>query len=263
MVNLGTLEQEIKEAKEKKEAEVVEAQIEVYEGQNYEARQAYEKAQEKYTATRRKLPKDVPTDKAYKEQDLQAQYIQQRVTSPTQEKQVKEYRTEIKKQQKASKEIHVLHEELPQLYSSAVEEVESVKTGVEKAKQKVEEKYDAVLQTKQETYDKESTRRSKQFADVEKEYQKALANNPYTDEAKKKRRAELQSRHFSPLRFNYEWQKQSENYVKQAKQAKIEAERNIRYEHLKLEGRSLIHVSHNSGMDWDEYNRKKNLFKRR
>ena len=46
MVNLGTLEQEIKEAKEKKEAEVVEAQIQVYEGQNYEAREAYEKAKE-------------------------------------------------------------------------------------------------------------------------------------------------------------------------------------------------------------------------
>ena len=242
MVNLKNLEAEIKEAEKKKEEELVKAQIEVYEGQNYQAREAYEKAQEKYTATRRKLPKDVPTDKDYKEQDLQAQYIQARVISPTQEKQVKEYRAEIEKQQKASKSVQVLNKELPQLYSSAVEEVESVKTGVEKAKQKVEEKYDAVIQTKQETYDTEKARRESQWDKVQSDYQKAVASNPYNDEAKSKRQAELQSRHFSSLRFNYEWAKASQRYLTQAQQAKKEAEAQIRLEHYTKDGFQFVEV---------------------
>lgn len=232
MVNLKTLEAEIKEAEQKKEAEVVEAQIEVYEGQNYEAREAYEKAKEERATARRKLPKDIPTDKAYKEQDLQAQYIQQRVTSPTQERQVKEYRDEIKKQQKAREEVHILHEELPQLYSSAVEEVESVKTRAEKAKQKVEEKYDAVIQTKQETYDTEKTRRKAQFEKVQSDYQKAVISNPYTEEAKSENPVyrDYVSKGIG-YKFNYQWGKQSEDYLKRAKETKKEAEYKIRLEH--------------------------------
>ena len=171
MVNLKTLEMEIKEAKEKKEAEVVEAQIEVYEGQNYEAREAYEKAKEEREEARRKLPKDIPTDEQYKQQDVQAQYIQARVTAPAHEKQVQEYRTEIKRQQAISKSVQVLDKGLPQLYMSAVKEVETTKTKAKQAKEKVETKYDAIIQTKQETYDKEKARREKQFTSVEKTYQ--------------------------------------------------------------------------------------------
>ena len=210
MVNLKTLEAELKEAKEKKEAEVVEAQIEVYEGQNYEAREAYEQAKEERTTARSKLPKDVPTDKQYARQDLEAQYIQMRVVSPKQEKQVQEYRAEIKRQREVSKSVQVLDKQLPQLYSSAVEEVESVKTGVEKAKQQVGEKYDAIITPKQETYDTEKARRESQWAKAQSDYQKAVASNPYTDEAKKKRRAELSGRHFSATRFNWEWGQQSQ-----------------------------------------------------
>ena len=250
MVNLTNLEAEIKEAEKKKEEELIEAQIEVYEGQNYQAREAYEKAQEKYTATRRKLPKDISTDKDYKEQDLQAQYIQARVIAPEQEKQVKEYRDEIKKQQKASKEIQVLDKELPQLYTSAVQEVESVKTGVEKAKKKVEEKYDAVIQTKQETYDTEKARRAKQYADVEKTYQETLAKTAYTDEALKKEISARGSRHFSPRRFSYEWGKQSQNYNKRALEVKQSAEASLRYEHYTLEGHNVGQkVPPNAGKD--------------
>jgi hypothetical protein len=256
MVNITKTEKEIEEAKAKKEEEELKVQIEVYEGQSYEARQAYEKAQEKYTATRRKLPKDIPTDKDYKEQDLQAQYIQARVISPTQEKQVKEYRAEIEKQQKASKSVQVLNKELPQLYSSAVQEVESVKTGVEKAKQKVTDKYDPIIQTKTKAVETEKARRAKQFADVQTAYKEALSNNPYTQEKGSVRRRELEhGRHFNVTRFNYKWRQQSQNYIKQAKQAKIEAEKKIRYEHLTLEGRSLKHVAPNAGFNWDEYNR--------
>ena len=257
MVNVIKTEKEIEEAKAKKEEEELKVQIEVYEGQSYEARQAYEKAQEKYTATRRKLPKDIPTDKDYKEQDLQAQYIQARVVSPTQEKQVKEYRAEIEKQQKASKSVQVLNKELPQLYSSAVQEVESVKTGVEKAKQKVADKYDPIIQTKTTALETEKARRAKQFADVEKEYQKALANNPYTEEKGSIRRRELEhDRHFSAVKFNYNWGQQRQHYIKQTQQAKIEAERNIRYEHLRLDERSLKSPAPNSGFNWKEYDRK-------
>lgn len=242
MVNLKNLEAEIKEAEKKKEEELIEAQIEVYEGQNYEARQAYEKAQQDYATTRSKLPKDVPTDKQYARQDLEAQYIQARVISPKQEKQVKEYRAEIKRQREVAKSVQVLDKQLPQLYSSAVQEVESVKTGVEKAKQKVETKYDVVIQTKQETFDKETARRQAQYEKVQSDYQKAVTSNPYNDEAKSKRQAELQSRHFSPLRFNYEWDKASQRYLAKANKAKLEAEAQIRLEHYTKDGFQFVEV---------------------
>ena len=99
MVNVIKTEKEIKEAKAEKEEEELKAQIEVYEGQSYESREKYQEAKQKRSTARTKLPEDVPTDATYKEQDLQAQYIQANVVSPNQEKQVKEYRAEIKKQQ--------------------------------------------------------------------------------------------------------------------------------------------------------------------
>ena len=254
MVNLGTLEQEIKEAKEKKEAEVVEAQIQVYEGQNYEAREAYEKAKEERAEARRKLPKDIPTDEQYQKQDVQAQYIQTRVSAPVHEKQVQEYRTEIKRQREIAKSVQVLDKELPQLYMSAVKEVETTKEKAKQAKEKVETKYDAIIQTKQETYDKEKARREKQFADVEKTYQETLASNPYTDEARKKRWSELDTRKISKVKFNYDWDKLGQTYDKKAKEAKIEAERDIRYEHLRKDEKEFVQFRWISKSSRKEYN---------
>ena len=235
MVNLKTLEAEIKEAEKKKEAEAVEAQIEVYEGQNYEAREAYEKAKEEREATRRRLPKDVPTDKQYARQDLEAQYIQARVKAPKQEQQVKEYRAEIKRQREVAKSVQVLDKQLPQLYSSAVEEVESVKTGAEKAKQKVEEKYDAVIQTKQETYDTEKARRESQWAKTQSDYEKKISADPYTREAKQAQWS-LASKTSSRVRFEHEWSKQKSRYASIASHEKREAEKKIRLEHYTKDG---------------------------
>ena len=217
MVNLKTLEAEIKEAEKKKEAEVVEAQIEVYEGQNYEAREAYEQAKEERTTARSKLPKDVQTDKQYARQDLEAQYIQMRVVSPKQEKQVQEYRAEIKRQREVAKSVQVLDKQLPQLYSSAVQEVETTKTKAKQAKEEVESKYDAVIQTKQETYDTEKARREKQFADVEKTYQETLSKNPYVYKPAQRGRS------FDNRAYN--------QYVSSASSTKQEAEKKIRLEH--------------------------------
>ena len=255
MVNVIKTEKEIKEAKASKEEEELKVQIEVYEGQVYEAREKYEETVKKRRTVRSKLPKEVPTDASYKEQALQAQYIQANVVSPNQEKQVKEYRAEIKKQQTAKKEVDVLDKELPQLYTSAVQEVESVKTGVAQAKQKVSDKYDSIIQTKTTALETEKARRAKQFADVEKTYQETLAKTPYTDAKLKKEISARGSRHFSPRRFTYEWGQSSRRYDLQAKEAKIEAERDLRYEHLRLDERTLIHVAPNSGMNWKEYDR--------
>jgi len=99
-------------------------------------------------------------------------------------------------------------------------------------------------------------KRAAEFAAVEKTYQETLSKNPYTDEAGSKRRRELQGRHFSPTRFNYEWGKQYQNYNKRAAEAKIEAERDIRYQHLKEDGRTLSPPAPNSGFNWKEYDRK-------
>ena len=86
----------------------------------------------------------------------------------------------------AQKEVEILDKELPQLYTKAVEEVESVKTGVAQAKQKVADKYDTVIQTKTTALETEKARRAKQFADVEKTYQETLAKTPYTEAKLKK-----------------------------------------------------------------------------
>ncbi|MFB5634812.1 MAG: hypothetical protein ACE5SV_08135, partial [Candidatus Nitrosomaritimum aestuariumsis] len=58
-------------------------------------------------------------------------------------------------------------------------------------------------------------------------------------------------------KHSYYWGQRSENYLKQAKQQKIEAERNLRYKHLKEDGKKLTNVAPNSGMNWKEYDRQK------
>ena len=239
-INIKATEAEIKEAQKAKEEEELKAQIEVYEGQSYESREKYQEVKQKRSTARSKLPKDVPTDASYKEQDLQAQYIQANVVSPNQEKQVKEYRAEIKKQQTASEKVQVLDKELPQLYTKAVEEVESVKTGVTQAKQKVADKYDSVIQTKTTLLETEKARRAKQFADAEKAHQETLAKNPYTEANRSIESAKHQSRHFSPLKFNYEWGKANERYHRQANITNQEAMKNIRLEHYTADGFAFV-----------------------
>tara|TARA_B100001142_G_scaffold330385_1_gene398899 strand:+ start:8428 stop:13251 length:4824 start_codon:yes stop_codon:yes gene_type:complete len=241
-INIKATEAEIKETQKLKEEEELKVQIEVYEGQSYESREKYQEVKQKRSTARRKLPEDVPTDTSYKEQDLQAQYIQANIVSPNQEKQVKEYRAEIKKQQTASKKVQVLDKELPQLYASAVQEVESVKTGIAQAKQKVSDKYDTVIQTKTTALETEKARRAKQIADVEATYQETLSNNPYTDENAKIQKAKHMSRHFNVTRFSYEWGKASTNYIKSASQSKQDAMSDIRLEHYTADGFPFVNV---------------------
>lgn len=79
-------------------------------------------------------------------------------------------------------------------------------------------------------------KRAAEFAAVEKEYQETLAKNPYTGENRKIESAKRQGRHFNRLKFNYEWGQQSQNYDKNAKEAKREAEREVRTKHLTQDG---------------------------
>ena len=128
------LEQQLAEAKAKQAGEIAQAQIEVYEGQTYDAKNAYQEAKAKRSTTRRKLPEKIPDDPYYKEKALEAQYIKQRLRTPEHVEAVDEYSSEIKKQQKAKETIHVLDKAIPQLYASAVAESKSIETKVSKAK---------------------------------------------------------------------------------------------------------------------------------
>ena len=69
------LEKQIAEATAKQAGEIAQAQIEVYEGQNFEARQKWEEAKQKRAQARSKLPEKIPDDPEYKERLLEAQYI--------------------------------------------------------------------------------------------------------------------------------------------------------------------------------------------
>uniref|UniRef100_A0AAT9JAD7 ORF51 n=1 Tax=Nitrosopumilaceae spindle-shaped virus TaxID=3065433 RepID=A0AAT9JAD7_9VIRU len=131
------LEKQYAEAKAKQAGEIAQAQIEVYEGQTYEAKSAYQEAKSKRGTARSKLPEEIPTDPYYKERLLEAQYIKANISSPEhseEHKHVDSYTAEIKKQQKAKETIQVLDKQMPQLYASAVAESEAVETKAEKAK---------------------------------------------------------------------------------------------------------------------------------
>ena len=131
------LEKQMAEAEAKKAGEIAQAQIEVYEGQNYEAKNAYQEAKSKRGTARSKLPEEIPTDPYYKERLLEAQYIKANISSPEhseEHKHVASYTAEIKKQQKAKSTIQVLDKQIPQLYASAVAESKAVETKAEKAK---------------------------------------------------------------------------------------------------------------------------------
>ena len=169
------LEKQIAEATAKQAGEVAQAQIEVYEGQNFEARQAYEEAKQKRAQARSRLPEKIPDDPEYKERLLQSQYIEARVVSPKQVEQVREYREEIKKQQKAKETVQVLDKEIPQLYTKAVEESKEVEKKAEQAKQAEMKKQEALITSyqKQITEEKQRVQREAQAReDAYKAYMK-------------------------------------------------------------------------------------------
>lgn len=99
-------------------------------------------------------------------------------------------------------------------------------------------------------------KRTAEFKKINDDYKTELTKNPYTDKAQKAKWSQI-SRNTSKVRFNYEWDKQFQNYNKQAQQQKIEAERNLRYKHLKDDGKKLTSVAYNSGMNWKEYDKQK------
>jgi hypothetical protein len=170
MVSLQELNAKIEEAKLKKDKESIDAQIEVYEGQAYEAHQSYTEAKASRSKSRSKLPKDIPDDSAYKERLLEAQYIKMKVFTQEQSDQVDTYTAEIKKQQKAKKNIQILDKQIPQLYTSAVQEVEATKSAVTKAKEDVEVKYDAVIKTHKE----EIVKKEKRIKEEEKRIEEVI-----------------------------------------------------------------------------------------
>ena len=101
-------------------------------------------------------------------------------------------------------------------------------------------------------------KRTAQFAEVEKQYQETLSNNPYTDEERQKQFAVANKYgQASKLKFNYSFDKQSKQYNEKAKQDKIEAEKKIRSQHLQEDGRNLVEfrwVSHSSRKEYDRLN---------
>ena len=80
-------------------------------------------------------------------------------------------------------------------------------------------------------------KRTAQFAEVEKQYQETLSNNPYTDEERQKQFAVANKYgQASKLKFNYSFDKQSKQYNEKAKQDKIEAEKKLREQHYTADG---------------------------
>uniref|UniRef100_A0AAT9J9F4 ORF9 n=1 Tax=Nitrosopumilaceae spindle-shaped virus TaxID=3065433 RepID=A0AAT9J9F4_9VIRU len=171
------LEKQIAEATAKQAGEVAQAEIEVYEGQNYEARQAYEEAIQKRAQTRSTLPEKIPDDPEYKERLLQSQYIEMKVVSPKQVQQVREYREEIKKQQQAKQTVQVLDKEIPQLYSKAVEESKEVKKKAEQARQAEIKKQEALITSYQQQITEEKQRVQREAQAREDAYQAYLKSN--------------------------------------------------------------------------------------
>ena len=178
------LEQQMAEAKLGKEGAIAQAQIEVYEGQNYEKIKEYNETIQRRNTVRSKLPEKIPEDKVYKEKLLEAQYIRNRITSPTFSNQIqlKEYEDEIKNQQIAKTDLAELERKIPFLYSSAIEEETTVNTKVESARIAEEEKQTKIIFDYQSSIDSIRTSRENALA-------KAQA-----DEAEKERLFQEQSK---------------------------------------------------------------------
>lgn len=171
------LEKQIAEATAKQAGEIAQAQIEVYEGQNFEAKQKWEEAKQKRAQARSKLPEKIPDDSEYKERLLEAQYIEARVVSPKQVQQVREYREEIKKRQQAKETVQVLDKEIPQLYTKAVEESKEVEKKVEQAKQAEIKKQEALITSYQKQITEEKQRVQREAQAREDAYKAYLKSN--------------------------------------------------------------------------------------
>ena len=125
-------------------------------------------------------------------------------------------------------------------YEKDLAEYEKQKAEYEKQQKKIA---DAML--KEQTRIAEEKRKEKekadkraaQFAKVQKVYEEKVEKNPYTEQAKSENPT---FRHYVSqgiaYKFNYNWEKQSQNYLKQAQQAKREAEKDIRYQHFREDG---------------------------
>ena len=162
------LEAKLAEAQTVQAGEIAKVQIEVYEGQTYVAKDAYQEAKSKRSKARSKLPEEIPDDPYYKERLLEAQYIKANISSPSERQQVDDYTDEIKKQQKAKETIHVLDRQIPELYSSAVKESKSVESKVEKARVAEEQRQTDLITGFQTQIVAEQKRETKRLDDIQK-----------------------------------------------------------------------------------------------
>jgi len=95
----------------------------------------------------------------------------------------------------------------------------------------------------------QTERRKAEFQKVEDDYKQQLAKNPYSAEAKKSRWSQI-SRNTSRTRFNYEWNKQRQAFNQQAQQAKIEAQKKLRYKNYTADGYNVNQkIPPNAGKD--------------
>jgi|UniRef100_A0AAT9JGC6 hypothetical protein len=140
------LEKKYAEAVSGKDKEIHDAQIEVYEGQVTEARDAYYEATEKRSKARSKLPKDIPEESEIKEKLLEAQYIKRNISSPTEREQISEYEKSISDYRVHKKTVSVLDKEIPQLKIQAEEEVKTVNRKIQKAKETETVKQDSLIE---------------------------------------------------------------------------------------------------------------------
>lgn len=140
------LEKKYAEAVSGKDKEIHDAQIEVYEGQVTEARDAYYEATEKRSKARSKLPKDIPEESEIKEKLLEAQYIKRNISSPTEREQISEYEKSISDYRVHKKTVSVLDKEIPQLKMQAEEEVKTVNRKIQKAKETETAKQDSLIE---------------------------------------------------------------------------------------------------------------------
>ena len=93
------------------------------------------------------------------------------------------------------------------------------------------DKYDSIIQTKTTVLETEKARRAKQFAEVEATYQKTQDENPFNEQNKTDTRNKHMGRHFSVVRFNYEYDKAWANYNRQAQKTRQSSMAELRLEH--------------------------------
>lgn len=97
----------------------------------------------------------------------------------------------------------------------------------------------------------QTERRKAEFQKVEDNYKQQLAKNPYS-EAERKRKFGIANQfgNQSKLKFNYDFDKQRARYNAQAKEAKIKAEKKLRYKHYTADGYNVKQqIPPNAGKD--------------